>query len=318
MNSPNRAAVGRLFFRFILSAFACAQAYAGDAGGQALREKDVRKGEEVVAALRRMERATDFQSYGAQAAKLYPALFAKVSELREGDLKTDLTTAVFLYEQALDEWKNRPGAAFDCAGELREVYARVCAESKSATVVEFLRAKARLHTLWADALVRFHKGGTDAATIAALAEMRAERRRDRALAEEALAALKTLEQEVHVYSSLAQFQERAALAKVSFEQLSEDAASALHKVDRILQSLPRGPVFYPLYHARNFYSDGLFWWRKTHRRKAMVVEVNSFTEPDEARSLNMDPEAIDYTVAINWRNAASRTRRAEQLLATAK
>jgi hypothetical protein len=315
MNSPKRAAAGRLLLSFVLAALACAQAYAG---GQALREKDVRKGEEIVAALRRMERVSDFQDYGALADKLYPSLFAKVSELREGDLKTDLTTAVFLYEQALGEWKNRPAASFDCAGELREVYARVCAEDKGATVVGFLRAKARLHTLWADAQIRFHKGASDAATIAALGEMRAERRRDLALAEEALAALRTLEQEVHVYPSLAQFQERAALARVSFEQLSEDAASVLQKVDRILQSLPRGPVFYPLYHARNFYSDGLFWWKKTYRRKQMVVEVNSFTEPDDAQSLNMAPEAIDYTVSVNWRNAARRTRRAEQLIATAR
>jgi hypothetical protein len=318
MNSPKRAALGRLFFSFILAALACARAYAGDSGEQAPREQDIRKGEETVAALRRMERATDFRSYDAVAGKLYPGLFAKVSGLREGDLKTDLTTAVFLYEQALDEWRNRPGAAFDCAGESREVYARVCAESKSATVVGFLRAKARLHTLWADALVRFHKGVTDAATTAALAEMRAERRRDLALAEEALTALKTLGREVHVYPSLAQFQGRAALARVSFEQLSADAALALHDVDRVLQSLPRGPLFYPLYHARNFYSDGLFWWRRTHGRKAMVVGVNSFTEPDEARPVNMDPEAIDYTVAINWRNAARRTRRAEQLIESAK
>jgi len=263
-----------------------------------------------------MERATDFQSYGALAQKLYPGLFAKVSELREGDLKTDLTTAVFLYEQALSEWKNRPVTVFDCANELREVYARVCAEDRSATAVEFLRTKARLHTLWADALIRFHKGEADAATFATLEEMRAERRRDLALAEEALTALKTLEQEVYVYPSLAQFQERAALAKVSFEKLSEDAASTLQKVDRILQSLPRGPLFYPLYHARNFYSDGLFWWRKTYRRKAMVVDVNSFTEP--AAGGSFDPEAVDYTVAVNWRNAARRLLRAEQLIATAK
>jgi hypothetical protein len=148
--------------------------------------------------------------------------------------------------------------------------------------------------------------------------MRAERGRDLALAEEALAALRALEREVHVYPSLAQFQERAALARVPFERLSADAASALQTVDRILQSLPRGPVFYPLYHARNFYSDGLFWWRKTHRRKAVVVGVNSFGEPDEARSLNMDPEAIDYTVAVNWRNAVKRMRRAEELIAEAK
>ncbi|HKQ53555.1 MAG TPA: hypothetical protein VJT74_14360 [Pyrinomonadaceae bacterium] len=313
MNSPKRAAAGRLFFIFVLAALVCSQAYAN---AQALSEKDIRRGEEIVAALRRMERATDFQSYTALAQKLYPGLFAKVSELREGDLKTDLTTAVFLYEQALSEWKRHPAAAFDCASELREVYVRVCAEEKSATAVEFLRTKARLHTLWAAALIRFHKGGADAATTAALEEMRAERRRDLSLAEEALAALKTLEREVHVYPSPAQFQERAALAKVSFEQLSEDAASALQKVDRILQSLPRGPLFYPLYHARNFYSDGLFWWRKTYRRKAMVVDANSFTEPTAAESF--DPQTVDYTVAVNWRNAARRLLRAEQLIVAAK
>ena len=313
MNSPKRAATGRLFFVFILASFACGVAHAG---GQTLREKDVRRGEEIVAALRRMERATDFESYTALAAKLYPGLFAKVSKLREGDLKTDLTTAVFLYEQALSEWKNHSAEAFDCATELREVYARVCAEARSATVVEFLRTKARLHTLWADALISFHKGTIDTATTAALAEMRAERSRDLALAEEAVAALRTLEREVHVYPSLAQFQERASLAKVSFEQLSEDAASELQKVDRILQSLPRGPLFYPLYHARNFYSDGLFWWQKTYRRKAMVVDANSYTVPTTAASF--DAESVDYTVAVNWRNAAQRLLRVEQLIATAK
>ncbi len=315
MNSPNRAAAGRLFLSIVLAALACGSAHAGD---QTLREQDVRKGEEIVAALRRMERATNVQSYRAAADKLYPGLFAKVSGLREGDLKTDLTTAVFLYEQARHESETQPAEAFDCAGELREVYAKVCAEEQSTTVVGFLRAKARLHTLWADALISFHRGATDPATVAALAEMRAERSRDLALAEEALVALKALAREVHVYPSLAQFQERAALARVPFERLSEDVASTLQKVDRILQSLPRGPVFYPLYHARNFYSDGLFWWQKTHHRKAMVVEVNSFNEPDEARSINMDPEAIDYAVAINWRNAAGRTRRAEQLIVEAK
>lgn len=299
----------------VLAALACGSAHAG---GRALRERDVRKGEEIVAALRRMERATNVQSYKAAADKVYPGLFVKVSGLSEGDLKTDLTTAVFLYEQALDGWKNRPAELFDCACELREVYARVCAEEKGATVVGFLRAKARLHTLWADALISFHRGDRDAATVAALAQMRAERGNDLALAEEALAALKALGREVHVHPSLAQFQERADLARVPFERLSADASSALQKVDRILQSLPRGPVFYPLYHARNFYSDGLFWWRKTHRRKAVVVEVDSFGGPDEARSINMDPEAIDYTVAINWRNAAGRTRRAEKLIAAAK
>ena len=328
MKSPKAAAgAARLFVKLVLAALACvplaaggAAAYGGDAGGRALREKDVRKGEEIVAALRRLERlaATDLQGHRALAGKLYPGLFVKVSELREGDLKTDLTTAVFLYEQALSEPEQSAGAAFDCAGELREVYARACAEDNSETAAEFLRAKARLHTAWADAVIKSHRGAADAATSAALEELRAERRNDLALAERALASLKTLEEEVHVYASRAEFERGAALARVSFERLSEDAASALGAVDRILQSLPRGPLFYPLYHARNLYSDGLFWWRKTYRRKRVVVEVNSFSGPDDARSLNMDPEAVDYTVSVNWRNAARGARRAQQLIEAAK
>lgn len=325
MNSPKVAAARLFVFKsFVLMALACAslaaggpEVYGGGANATALREKDVRKGEEIVAELRRLERLTktDFEGYRALADKLYPGLFVKVSDLRESDLKTDLTTAVFLYEQALHE----DDVAVDCANELRGVYSRVCAEEESDTSVKFLWAKARLHTNWADALIKSHRGAKDAATSGALEEMRAERRNDLALAEKALSALKTLGQEVHVYSSLAEFQaQRAALARVSFEQLSEDAASSLQEVDRILQSLPRGPLFYPLYHARNFYSDGLFWWRKTYRRRQMVVEVNSFNQRDDAESLNLDPEAVDYTVSINWRNAAKRVRRAEQLIATAK
>ncbi|HEY0379089.1 MAG TPA: hypothetical protein VGC87_19390 [Pyrinomonadaceae bacterium] len=329
MNSPKVAVYRQFVFQsFVFTVLACAslaaggsEVYGGGLNNSAPREKDVRKGEKIVEELRRLEQlsGTDVQGYKALAGELYPGLFVKVSELREGDLKTDLTTAVFLYDEALHESHDAGDVAVDCAAELRGVYSRVCAEERNATALKFLRAKARLHTDWADALIKSRRGAKDAATSAALEEMRAERRNDLALAERALAALKSLGQEVHVYSSLAEFQERrAALARVSFERLAEDAASALRDVDRLLQSLPRGPLFYPLYHARNFYSDGLFWWRKTYRRKQAVVEANSFAERDDAQSLGMDPDAVDYTVSINWRNAAKRTRRAEQLLATAK
>ena len=319
MNSPKVAACRLVVFKsLVLMILACASpAYGGGLNDSALREKDVRKGAEIVAELRRLERLarTDSRGYGALAGELYPGLFVKVSKLRESDLKTDLTTAVFLYERALHEGN----AAIDCAAEMRAVYSRLCAEEKSDTAVKFLWAKARLHTNWADALIKSRGGAADAVTSAALEEMRAERRNELALAERAFAALKTLEREVHVYSSLAEFQERrAALARVSFERLSGEAASALGEVDRILQSLPRGPLFYPLYHARNFYSDGLFWWGKTYRRGQAVVDANSLGERDGAESLGMDPGAVDYTVSINWRNAAQRMRRAEQLIATAK
>ena len=329
MNSPKVAVCRPFVFKsLVLAILVCAalaangsEVYGGGLNNSALREKDVRKGEEIVAQLRRLERLTggDVRGYRTLAGELYPGLFVKVSELKESDLKTDLTTAVFLYDEALREPKDAGEAAVDCAAELRAVYSRVCAEERSDTALKFLWAKARLHTDWADALIQSQRGARDAATSAALEEMRAERRNDLALAERALAALRNLEQEVHIYSSLAEFQERAALARVSFERLSEDAAAALGEVNRILQSLPRGSLFYPLYHARNFYSDGLFWWRKTYRRKQAVVDVNSFgARDDAAESLNLDADAVDYTVSINWRNAAKRTRRAEQLIAAAK
>lgn len=300
------------------SSLAGLNAYA-DSSQSVLREKDVKRGEAVLAKLRGFEQQRaaargEQHSYEALVRKAYPALFVQVAELRESDLKTDLTTAVFLYEEAM-----RAGeVAVHCDDEVRDVYARLCVESGSATVAEFLRARARLHTAWAGALINYHRGARDEATTAALEEMRRQRRLDLALGERAVAALQILEKDVCAYASLGEFEEQKTVARKSFKELSVEMAEVLRRVDLILQSLPRGPIFHALYRARNAYDNGVFWWEKTYRRGEKVVNVNSFTEPNDLKAFGMDASAVNYTVVTNWRNAARHTQRAATIIESLK
>jgi hypothetical protein len=327
MISPNEATRLFIFKRLFLTALLLITSVIGaDALGNAtastLREKDLRKSESILDQLRRLEKSTsdiiDLSHYRTLFNKMYPGLFVKVAELKDSDLKTDLTTAIFLYEQAFLELGNSAERKFKCEDERRSVYARICLENRSDSLAKFLLAKARLHTLWADSTVKYQRGAATSQTLAVLEEIRRERRYDLDLAERAVAVLKTLGEKVYAYSSLAEFEERGTIARVSFERFANEATHVLASVDRILQSLPRGPLFYSLYHARNSYDDGLFWWQKTYRRKKLVVNVNSMNTPDEIKTLELDPGVTNYTVAINLRKAVEQTRRAEGVIQAAK
>jgi hypothetical protein len=300
-----------------LSSLAGFDAY-GKSPAPTLTEKDVARAESIIAKLRVMQRLTgesaDSEKSRKLVEKIYPGLFIQVAELRASDLKTDLTTAVFLYEEALHGQADSNSIRLDCKDEPRAVYAKLCVENQTGNLPDFLRAKARLHTNWAEALVNHHRGIIDSATTSALEEIREERRNDLTLAGQALASLNSLETKVCAYTSLADFEEHRKLATVPFEQLFEDASEALQSIDRILLSLPRSPLFYPLYHARNSYTNGLFWWQKTYRRSQLVVNVNAFHEPDEIKSSRLDADAANYTVVINWRNAIRHTREAANMI----
>jgi hypothetical protein len=300
-----------------LSSVAGSDAYA-KSPAPTLTEKDVARAESIIAKLRGMERLTvegaDSEKRRKLVEKIYPGLFIQVAELRASDLKTDLTTAVFLYEEALRGQSGSNSISLDCKDEPRALYAKLCVENQAGNLPDFLRAKARLHTNWAEGLVNYHRGIVDSATASVLEEIREERRNDLMLAGQALAALNSLEKKIYNYSSLADFEEHRKLASQPFEQFFEDAAEALQSIDRILLSLPRGPLFYPLYHARNSYTDGLFWWQKTYRRSQLVVNVNAFHEPDEMKSSRLDAGAANYAVVINWRNAIRHTREAASMI----
>ena len=290
----------------------------GNPSSPASREKETKKGADIIAKLRLLEQLTasapDFKTYRALMNKLYPRLFIEAAALTDGDLKADLTTAVFLYDEALQRFHETAGARPLCADEARAVYADLCAQARGTSLTGLLWAKARLHTAWAAATVNDRRGLGDASTLAALAEMRRERAVDLMLAARVIEKLRAVEREVCAYPSLGEFEAHQKLALVSFEQLSKDVMEALPEIDRNLRALPRSPLFYALYHARNSYLDGLFWWRKTYRRGEMVVSASSFTEPDEMKSSKLDAGVVNYTIAVNWRKAIEHTREAVSLI----
>lgn len=311
-----------LFLTLLLASSLATFSMGGDAPSPVLKEKEIKKGAELLAKLRLLEELTgnapDFKTYLALMNKLSPNLFIKVSELAESDLKTDLVTAIFLYDEALQRYNEPERAGTVCLDEARVIYRKLCANTQNKAVHEMLWAKARLHISWAVAVINYNRGLRDDATIAALEEMQAERANDLEFGAQAVKTLQALEEEVCAYTSLREFEEHGSLARVSFNQFSHDVADALPVVDKSLRSLPRGPLFYALYRARNSYLDGLFWWRKTYRQKEMVVSVNSFTETDEMQSTRMDSSAVNYTVAINWRKAINHTREAAKIIEAAK
>lgn len=297
--------------------FSSLQIYAS-APAHTLREKDIATGESIIAKLHRLEQLTKesatSEKHRKLVAKMYPGLFVQVADLRESDLKTDLTTAVFLYDDVLQSQIDSNNSAPDCEAEPREIYAQLCVENKNGMLPDFLMAKARLHTRWAEAVINYHRGINDVFTMATLELIHRERDNDLTLARQAVEALQILEKNVCNYSTLSEFEEHRQLARVSFEQLSKDVSKTLQAVDRILLSLPRSTLFNALYHARNAYANGLFWWQKTYRQGKLIVDANAFAEPDDLKSTRLNAGEVNYTIVINWRNAIRHTREAANIL----
>ena len=265
--------------------------------------KELKKAEAVLSKLRRLE-AADASARAAEfkkaARKLYPGLFEAVSKLRDGDLKTDLSTAVALYESSLGA-----GGVADCARELREAYARLCTESGGGRA-RLLRAKARLHAGWAEALLLYARGARDRAALDSLALIRAERITDRALAEEARQELRGL---------------AAVLGGGGREEAPSDEtlATRLEQVERLLSSLPRDRPARLLREARDAFRDALYWRLKGAPSRALVVNVNSFdaAPPGALPRLGLRADDAERAAHANLRAALKFISRAEEALGTA-
>jgi hypothetical protein len=313
----------KLILIAFLTLFSCTslETYAS-APAHDLREKDVARGESILLKLRRLEQLTKVsagsEKHRKLVSKMYPGLFVEVADLRESDLRTDLTTAVFLYDEILQSQIDSNNSAPDCQSEPREIYARLCEENRDGRLADFLMAKARLHTRWAEAVINYHRGQNDVVTMATLQLIREERHNELHLAGQAVEALQSLEKNLCSYATRGEFEEQRALARVPFERLSLDVSKTLQTIDRILLSLPRAPLFYSLYHARNAYANGLFWWQKNQRRSKLVVSARAFNQPDEMNSSKLDAVEIGYTVVINWRKAIRHTREAAHIIESFK
>lgn len=289
----------------------------GAAGSPALREKDVRRAEKVVAKLRLLDEAAAARD-GAVAlrdlsSKLYPGLFVTVADMRQSDLKTDLDTAVFLYADVSRTWLAAGASTADCARQRRDIYLPLCLELRGGTVRQLLLSKARLHTRWAEAAVKNYRGAGDAETSRALAAMKAARDKDLVIAARVVEALRTLEGLVNAVPAYAEHQGRRASSRVGFDRLDGEFGDALQRAGALLYSLPRGPAFYSLSNAWRSYKDGQFWYRKVHQSKKLVVSAYGF-ESDPLKDLRLEVDQVSHTVLVNWQAAIKYTRLAEQSL----
>jgi hypothetical protein len=260
-------------------------------------KKDLKRAEAVLSKLRRLEEANGQEAFVKAARKFYPELYTKVSALHEGSLKTELTTAVVLYETSLRA--ARQGGAPDCSRELRESDARLCFEMFAGGRAAFLRAKAARHVSRAEAELLYAHGERDAATLDTVALIRAERDTDRAMLSDALQSLKEL---------------IAASSSSDKARPTFDAAGRLEAIDRILASLPRDRPCQLLREARDAFRDGLYWQLKAAPALALVIDASSFTPRGELPRLGLRADDATRTAQANLRTALKFISRAEEEL----
>lgn len=311
MFSRRRRKATPLFLLFLCSLAPQARATSGDL----LRGNELKKAEEVLSRLHHLQEAAETQDDSrAPRREFYTRLVSKADALHEGNLKTDLLTAALLYVAADEARRGANTTAPDCEREQREAYRRLCSQTRPADRAQFLRAKARLHTRWAEALLRRLRGARDAGTLAALDEVRAARDLDADLAARAVSALRTLGSLTHSLTPQEDEAGEPARPRASFDQLSDNLAGAFGTLDASLASLPRGRLYNLLRNARNSYRDGLYWHGKTLRRRSPVVSVNSLDARDELEAMRLDASAVDGAALGNWRSAERFTKRAAELV----
>lgn len=294
----------------------CAEGGGDAAASSALREKDVRKAEKVLARLRLLDEAAaadDESAYRARASKLYPDLFVAVADMRRSDLQTDLSTAVFLYEKVGRTWSSAGTTAADCGRERPDIYLPLCLELRGGTARQLLLAKARLHTRWAGAALMDYRGERGPETARAISEMRAARANDLLIAARIVETLKPLEGLASSSPTSADYGERRAASKLSLGRPDGEVANALDRAADLLAWMPRSPAFYQLSGARLAYADGLSWYQKAQQSKALVISANSF-QPDPLKNLGMDAEQVNAAAEANWKSAVRHTRLAEKSL----
>lgn len=260
---------------------------------RAANAKELKSAEVAITKLKRLEEAAASREPGAlrkAASKVYPGLFSSVSKLKDSNLKTDLSTAVALYDSAARDAGGH--VTLDCSRELRDSYSRLCREAAASSDkgrADLLAAKARLHTRFAEAELRHARGARDEATLETLRRIREERSTDIALAREALRALKELTG-------------------------TPADTDRLEEVGLILASLPRGQVYTLLRNAFDASRDALCWQNRTLPSRALVVDVNSYASPDPLRVLDTRADEADRAALANRLAAGRFTKRAEESL----
>jgi hypothetical protein len=290
------------------------------AGPVKLSEKQQAKAERIIGGLEQLEILASgsprSDQYRAAVRKASVGIEEEADKLPESDIKTDLLTALYLYEKVSSDWERletqRPPES-RCANERQGVDLSLCRETDGPQRV-CLWNKARRHTGWARAVLQSGKGLKNDSLARALHEMRAERKLDMTLAREALETLKELEDEVIVYGSLGDFEEGRALARVSFENFREHLQRVSPVVRHLLCWLPENRLKLEIRNALLSYMDGGFWWSKVYRPAVINVAGARFAEAEQTLLESAYLSTDLYTVAINWRQGSQHLKRAEEML----
>ena len=281
-----------------------------------LSAKQLTKAEKVIVQLEQLDAVIanrDFAEYKARLKKLSVSGQGIVSGLPEGDLKTDIATAVYLYESAAVDFNHieaLESAASKCAIEKPGAYRRLC-DSSVGSRHDLLFAKARLHVTWARAGIELLKTGRS--NSVKTGDREAERENDRALARSVISSLKILESEVVVTNSLGDFEASPTLVRVPVERFTSDLQKVSADVELILSWLPQNKLKHELANALSSYQDGGLWWQRIYQPR--VINVSDLV-PTEIRTPSDTAylSTVPYTVAINWRQGSKYLKRAEETL----
>ncbi|MEO8435364.1 MAG: hypothetical protein ABI596_10760 [Pyrinomonadaceae bacterium] len=301
----------RSLFAFLAILFLLPLATPAQTDASRLTVKQLTKAENVVLRLQQIE-AMMPASPGSRLAEAATNARAKVSDLPESNIKTDLSTAIYFYELAANRGNRLDLAnsvASQCGSEKPGAYRTLC-ENGSGSRRDLISAKARLHMAWAIAgIVEQRSGKYNSGT---LDDMEAERRIDQALALRIISALKVLEDDVVVHKSLGSFEESNTLARVPFETFQRDLRKVSAEVETMLSWLPQNKLKSALGNALHSYQDGGLRWAGIYRPRvvnvANLVSSGMILTSADAAFLATTP----YTVAINWRQGSKYLKLAEE------
>lgn len=310
----------RLSLIIILYLCASALPVNGQAGPLKLSERQREQTEHLICKLEQLgilaSKNPQYDEYKAAVHKLSVGIKDEAGELPESDIKTDVLTALYLYERVLSEWdqlERQQPLESRCANERQGADLYPC-QNTGGSQQAWLWSRARLHTGWARAVLHSGKSVQDEAVANDLRVMLEERKLDAVLARKALEALKELQGDVIVYRSLGEFEEGRSLARVSFESFTAHLHRTSPVVKHLLSLLPENRLKLELRNALLSYMDGGFWWSKVYSPAVINVSGGGFAEGEPTRLDKAYLSTDLYTVTINWRQGSQHIKRAEELL----
>ena len=125
---------------------------------------------------------------------------------------------------------------------------------------------------------------------------------DQVIAAQAILLLKQLDDNVIVYNSLREFEEKRQLARVPFETFVHHLNEVRTEVEDLVSRLPNGRSKTALSNALASYREGAYWWQKVYLPRTIEFSQLRSGETD-ATSDSLFRASLLYTIVVHWRQA---------------